>query len=53
MEHVVSNVELIQEAHRRLDQGTWDYLVGGSESKTTLRRDRLAFDRLAWNGRAA
>lgn len=39
--------EVIREARRRLFQGAWDYLVGGSESETTLRRNRSAFDRLA------
>lgn len=47
----VTNEEIIQEAHRRLDQGAWDYLVGGSESETTLRRNRLAFDRVAFRPR--
>ena len=32
-------------------QGAWDYLVGGSESETTLRRNRLAFDRVAFRPR--
>lgn len=47
----VTNEEIIQEARRRLDQGAWDYLVGGSESETTLRRNRLAFDRVAFRPR--
>jgi isopentenyl diphosphate isomerase/L-lactate dehydrogenase-like FMN-dependent dehydrogenase len=47
----VSNEEIIQEARRRLDQGAWDYLVGGSASETTLRRNRLAFDRIAFRPR--
>jgi isopentenyl diphosphate isomerase/L-lactate dehydrogenase-like FMN-dependent dehydrogenase len=47
----VTNEEIIQEARRRLDQGSWDYLVGGSESETTLRRNRLAFDRVAFRPR--
>jgi glycolate oxidase len=47
----VSNEEIIQEARRRVNQGTWDYLVGGSESETTLRRNRLAFDRIAFRPR--
>jgi isopentenyl diphosphate isomerase/L-lactate dehydrogenase-like FMN-dependent dehydrogenase len=50
-ENFVSNEEIIQEARRRLDQGAWDYLVGGSESETTLRRNRLAFDRIAFRPR--
>src|SRR5215468_6767057 len=47
----VSNEEIIAEARRRLNQGTWDYLVGGSESETTLRRNRAAFDRFAFRPR--
>lgn len=47
----VSNEEIVQEARRRLDQGSWDYLVGGSASETTLRRNRLAFDRVAFRPR--
>src|SRR6266536_3101633 len=47
----VSNEEIIQEARKRLTQGAWDYLVGGSESETTLRRNRLAFDRIAFRPR--
>ncbi|HUZ76847.1 MAG TPA: alpha-hydroxy acid oxidase [Chloroflexota bacterium] len=47
----VSNEELIQEARRRLNQGAWDYLVGGSESETTLRRNRHAFDKVAFRPR--
>lgn len=43
----VSNQEIILAARRNLEQGPWDYLVGGSESETTLRRNRLGFDRLA------
>jgi len=47
----VSNEEIIQEARRRLPQGPWDYLVGGAESETTLRRNRAAFDRIAFRPR--
>ena len=47
----LSNEEIVQEAHRRLSQGPWDYLVGASESETTMRRNRLAFDRLAFRPR--
>ena len=47
----VSNEELIREARRRLPQGAWDYLVGGSESETTLRRNRHAFDKIAFRPR--
>src|SRR5947207_7843844 len=47
----VSNEEIIREARRRLNQGAWDYLVGGSESETTLRRNRRAFDKIAFRPR--
>jgi isopentenyl diphosphate isomerase/L-lactate dehydrogenase-like FMN-dependent dehydrogenase len=47
----VSNEEIIREARRRINQGAWDYLVGGSESETTLRRNRRAFDRIAFRPR--
>ena len=47
----VSNEELVREARRRLNQGAWDYLVGGSESETTLRRNRRSFDRIAFRPR--
>ena len=47
----LSNEEIVQEAHRRLPQGPWDYLVGASESETTMRRNRLAFDRIAFRPR--
>jgi isopentenyl diphosphate isomerase/L-lactate dehydrogenase-like FMN-dependent dehydrogenase len=47
----VTNEEIIQEARRRTTQGVWDYLAGGSESETTLRRNRLAFDRVAFRPR--
>jgi hypothetical protein len=42
----VSNQEIIQAAHRSLPQDVWDYLTGGAESETTMRRNRLGFDSL-------
>src|SRR5215475_1116493 len=42
---------IIQAARKRLNQGTWDYLAGGSESETTMRRNRQAFDRWAFRPR--
>ncbi len=47
----VSNEQIIQVARRNLAQGAWDYLVGGSESETTMRRNRLSFDRIAFRPR--
>lgn len=39
--------ELIVEARRRLDDGAWAYLSGGTESETTLARNRMALDTIA------
>ena len=47
----VTTQEIIQAARHNLNQGTWGYLSGGSESETTLRRNRHAFDRLAFRPR--
>ncbi len=43
----ITNQEIIMAARRNLSQDVWDYLSGGSESETTMRRNRLGFDRLA------
>jgi len=43
----VSNQEVIMAARRNLAQDVWDYLSGGAESETTMRRNRLGFDSLA------
>ena len=47
----LTNEEIVQEARRRCTQGAWDYLVGGSESETTMRRNRRAFDKIAFRPR--
>ena len=36
--------EIVRAARRNLAGGAWDYLVGGTETETTLRRNRLALD---------
>jgi isopentenyl diphosphate isomerase/L-lactate dehydrogenase-like FMN-dependent dehydrogenase len=46
-----TNAQIVHAARRRLAQGTWDQIVGGAESETTLRRNRLAFDRVAFRPR--
>ena len=43
--------EIIARAHKRLDIGAWDYIVGGSESETTLQRNRSALDALVFRPR--
>jgi isopentenyl diphosphate isomerase/L-lactate dehydrogenase-like FMN-dependent dehydrogenase len=47
----LSNEEIVLAARRNLGQGPWDYLVGGAESETTMRRNRLGFDRLGFRPR--
>jgi len=39
-----TTTELIIEAQRRARPPVWDYVCGGSESETTLKRNRLALD---------
>ena len=43
--------QLLSLAKRRLSPGAWDYLMGGSETETTLNQNRLALDRLAFRPR--
>jgi len=43
--------ELVAAARARLDRNVWDYLIGGSETEATLRRNRLALDSLAFRPR--
>ena len=42
-----SNQQIVEAAHKKLDQGIWDYIAGGTESETTLRRNRQALDQIA------
>jgi isopentenyl diphosphate isomerase/L-lactate dehydrogenase-like FMN-dependent dehydrogenase len=39
--------EFIVKARANLKQGEWDYISGGAESETTLKRNRLALDSIA------
>ena len=34
--------ELVKKARQNLNHNNWDYLVGGTETETTLLRNRLA-----------
>ena len=36
--------EIVKAARANLSHGVWDYLVGGAESETSLKRNRLAYD---------
>ncbi|HUG35863.1 MAG TPA: alpha-hydroxy acid oxidase [Candidatus Limnocylindrales bacterium] len=43
--------EVVKQAKLNLAPGPWDYLVGGAESETTLRRNRQALDSIAFRPR--
>jgi len=43
--------EIIHKARANLNQNDWDYIVGGTETETTLRRNRMALDSLAFRPR--
>src|SRR2546423_11968725 len=43
--------EIVRAAHQTLDPGAWDYLAGGAETETTLRRNRQALDSIAFRPR--
>ncbi len=39
--------EVIKAARNNITRNAWDYMIGGAESETTLRRNRMALDSLA------
>lgn len=43
--------EFIKKARQNLDQNNWDYIVGGTESESTLRRNRMSLDSIAFRPR--
>jgi len=43
--------ELVKAAREKLSKNIWDYLIGGTETETTVRRNRLAIDALAFRPR--
>src|SRR6266566_2862096 len=43
--------EIVRAARMNLAPGPWDYMVGGTETETTLRRNRLGIDSLAFRPR--
>lgn len=43
--------EFVKAARTNLDRNVWDYLIGGSESETTLARNRMALDCRAFRPR--
>jgi len=43
--------EFVREAKNRLDANIWDYLTGATETETTMRRNRMGIDCLAFRPR--
>jgi isopentenyl diphosphate isomerase/L-lactate dehydrogenase-like FMN-dependent dehydrogenase len=43
--------EIVAKARANLNQNDWDYIVGGTETETTLRRNRMALDSIAFRPR--
>jgi glycolate oxidase len=43
--------EIVAAARRNLAPGPWSYLVGGAETETTVRRNRMALDSIAFRPR--
>jgi glycolate oxidase len=43
--------EVVKAARAKLDPNMWDYVVGGTETETTVARNRLAIDSVAFRPR--
>src|SRR6478736_52297 len=43
--------EFIRKARATLNQNAWDYIVGAAETETTMRRNRMALDEIAFRPR--
>src|SRR6516165_3263302 len=43
--------EIVRKARANLNQNDWDYIVGGTETETTLKRNRMALDSIAFRPR--
>src|SRR5580692_653506 len=43
--------EVVHKARQNLNQNEWDYIVGAVETETTLRRNRMALDTVAFRPR--
>jgi len=43
--------EIVKAARQNLAPGPWDYLIGGAETETTLKRNRQALDSIAFRPR--
>src|SRR5471030_273242 len=43
--------EFVRKARSKLNQNAWDYIVGAAETETTMRRNRMALDEIAFRPR--
>src|SRR5215472_7836150 len=43
--------EFVHKARANLNQNAWDYIVGAAETETTMRRNRMALDEIAFRPR--
>src|SRR4030088_3682520 len=43
--------ECVGKARGNLNQNAWDYIVGAAETETTMRRNRMALDEIAFRPR--
>src|ERR1700744_822210 len=43
--------EFVRKARANLNQNAWDYIVGATETETTMRRNRMALDEIAFRPR--
>ena len=43
--------EFVRKARTRLNQNAWDYIIGASETETTMRRNRMSLDEIAFRPR--
>src|SRR5665213_4576589 len=43
--------EFVRKARSNLNQNAWDYIAGAAETETTMRRNRMALDEIAFRPR--
>jgi glycolate oxidase len=43
--------DIVKRARANLPRGEWDFVIGAAETETSMKRNRLAFDRLALKAR--
>jgi isopentenyl diphosphate isomerase/L-lactate dehydrogenase-like FMN-dependent dehydrogenase len=43
--------EIVAKARQKLNQDDWDYIIGACETETTLKRNRMALDSIAFRPR--